>query len=133
MRRRPRAFLVDTDILIDYLNGVEAMRRVLDSPRHRASYCAVAKQELLAKPGLKTAERNRIRMLLVKHRLIPLDERIAQRFSVLLGKYAKQGLRKADALVAATAWSRRLALATNNRRHYRFISEITLLDPTELR
>ncbi len=71
-------------------------------------------------------------MLLLRHRLIPIDETIAERFSTLLVKYAKRGLRKADALVAATAWSRRVPLATGNLRHYRFITEITLLDPDEL-
>jgi predicted nucleic acid-binding protein len=71
-------------------------------------------------------------MLLAKHRLIPLDEKIAERFSRLLAKYAAQGLRKADALVAATAWSRRLPLLTRNLRHYRFISEIALIEPSEL-
>ena len=71
-------------------------------------------------------------MLLLHHRQIPVDERIAERFSSLLTKYAARGLRKADALVAATAWSRRLPLLTRNTRHYRFISEITLLSSATL-
>jgi predicted nucleic acid-binding protein len=91
-----------------------------------------AKKELLAKPGLSATERRRIQMLLQHHRLIPVDGRIAERFSSLLAKYATHGLRKADALVAATAWSRSLPLLTRNIRHYRFISEITLLNPTQL-
>ena len=132
MVRRPRSILVDTDIFIDYLNGHEQRRRVLDSSRYRVYYSAVAPKELLAKPGLTATERRRIRVLLFRHRLIPIDKAIAQRFSTLLVKYAKRGLRKADALVAATAWSRRFPLVTGNRRHYRLITEITLLDPDEL-
>jgi predicted nucleic acid-binding protein len=50
----------------------------------------------------------------------------------LLAKYANHGLRKGDALVAATAWSRTLPLLTRNIRHYRFISEINLIGPAEL-
>jgi predicted nucleic acid-binding protein len=123
---------VDTDILIDYLNGVELTKRILDSPRHRIYYSTVAKKELLAMSGLSSTERRRIRLLLLKHRLIPIDDKIAQRFSHLLAKYANQGLRKGDALVAATAWSRRLSLLTRNTRHYRFIAEITLMDPLKL-
>lgn len=103
MARRPISLLVDTDIFIDYLNGVEQTREILDSPRYRVYYSTVAKKELLAKPGLSSRERLRIRMLLLKHRLIPVDETIAERFSHLLAKYADHGLRKADALVAATA------------------------------
>ncbi|MFN3476671.1 MAG: type II toxin-antitoxin system VapC family toxin [Candidatus Methylomirabilales bacterium] len=132
MAQRPTALLVDTDILIDYLNGVEWTRAILDSPRYRVYYSPVTKKELLAKPGLSSRERRRIRTLLLKHRLIPVDETIAERFSRLLAKYADHGLRKADALVAATAWSRTLPLLTRNARHYRFISEITLIDPSEL-
>ena len=132
MALRPRSILVDTDILIDYLNGHEQRRRILDSSRYQVYYSVVARKELLGKPGLTATERRRIRMLLLRHRLIPIDKTIAEPFSTLLGKYAKRGLRKADALVAATAWSRRFPLATGNLRHYRFITEITLLDPGEL-
>lgn len=132
MAPRPAAFVVDTDIFIDYLNGVERMREILDSLRYRVYYSAVSKKELLAKRGLSSAEEQRIRLLLLKHRLIPVDEMIAQRFSHLLAQYADHGLRKADALVAATAWSRRLPLLTGNTKHYHFISEIALIDPAEL-
>lgn len=132
MARRSTAFLADTDIFIDYLNGVKRMREILDSPRYRVYYSTVTKKELLAKPGLSATERRRIRMLLLHHRLIPVDERIARRFSVLLDRYTDRGLRKADALVATTAWSRKLPLLTRNTRHYRFIAEIRLLNPAEL-
>jgi predicted nucleic acid-binding protein len=71
-------------------------------------------------------------MLLLRHRLIPVDGTIAERLSYFLAKYANNGLRKADALVAAIAWSRTLPLLTRNIRCYRFISEINLVVPAEL-
>lgn len=83
MVQRRTSFLVDTDIFIDYLNGVEQMRRLLDSTRYRVYYAMVTKKELLAKRNLSSTERRRIQMLLLKHRLIPLDEMIAERFSYL--------------------------------------------------
>lgn len=132
MVTRPGSLLADTDIFIDYLNGDERTRQILDSPQYRIYYSPVARKELLAKPGLTSAERQRIRTLLLKHRVILLDGKIADRFSSLLAKYTEQGLRKADALVAATAWSRTLPLLTRNVRHYRFISEIRLIDPLQL-
>jgi predicted nucleic acid-binding protein len=49
--RRPTAFLVDTDICIDYLNGVKRMREIVDSPGRRVYYATVTRKELLAKPG----------------------------------------------------------------------------------
>ena len=96
---------------------------------HRVYFAAITRKELLAKPRLSSTERRRVELLLLKHRLIPVDENIAENFSFLLQKYSRQGLRNADALVAATAWSRNLPLFTRNIRHYRFISEITLFDP----
>ncbi|MBI3000919.1 MAG: type II toxin-antitoxin system VapC family toxin [Deltaproteobacteria bacterium] len=133
MARSPTALLVDTDIFIDYLNGIEWTREILDSSRYRVYYSTVTRKELLAKPSLSSTERRRIQMLLLGHRSIPIDEKVAEHFSRLLQKYSHHGLRKADALVAATAWSRRLRLLTRNTRHYRFISEITLIDPLHLK
>ena len=89
MARRPTPLLADTDIFIDYLNGVQRLKEILDSPRYRVYYSVVTKKELLAKPGLSSTERRRIQQLLQKHRLIPVDETIADRFSRLLAKYAK--------------------------------------------
>lgn len=132
MARRPRSFLVDTDVFIDYLNGLQGTRKILDSPGYRIYYAAVTRKELLGKPGLSTTERQRIQHLLLTHRLIPIDDAIAECFSRLLAKYADHGLRKADALVAATAWCRKLPLLTRNTRHYRFIEEIELLNPARL-
>ncbi len=60
MVRRPTAFLVDTDILIDYLNGVQRMREILDVPRYRVYYSAVTRKEILAKRGLSAAERQEL-------------------------------------------------------------------------
>ena len=108
------------------------MREILDVPRYRVYYSAVTRKELLAKRGLSATERQKIYTLLRHHRLIPVDRQIAERFSRLLTTYAGQDIRKADALVAATAWSRNLSLFTRNIRHYRFISEISLLDEAQL-
>jgi hypothetical protein len=60
------------------------MRAVLDSPRNRVYYSAVTKKELLSKRGLSSTEDHRIRLLLLKHRLIPVDVKIAESFSYLL-------------------------------------------------
>jgi predicted nucleic acid-binding protein len=124
----PIPFLVDTDIFIDYLNGSKIAKNILDSSRHRVYYSIVTKKELFAKQGLTANERRKIRPLLLNHRLLPLNEKITKKFSVLLTKYEPQDLRKSDALVAATAAAQRLPLLTRNLKHYRFILEITLLN-----
>ncbi len=133
MAQAPSPFLVDTDIFIDYLNGNKIAKNILDSSRHRVYYSIVTKKELLAKQGLTANERRKIHLLLLNHRLLPLNEKITRKFSVLLTKYKAQDLRKSDALIAATAATQRLPLLTRNLKHYRFILEITLLDLAALR
>jgi len=92
-------------------------------------YCsAVTRKELLSKPGISNAERERILRLLRTVRVISVDSVIASAASELLQKYARGPLRVDDALIAATAWVKRLPLLTRNRKHYEFIAEITLMD-----
>jgi predicted nucleic acid-binding protein len=43
-------------------------------------------------------------------------------------KHPNGPLRVNDALIAATAWTKRLPLLTRNRKHYKFITEIALAD-----
>ena len=132
MAGRPASLLVDTDIFIDYLNGVQRAREILDSPRYIIYYSPVTRKELLRKPGLSTTELQRIRRLLLRHRVVPVDQRIARSFSRLMATFSARGLRNADALIAATAWARALPILTRNTKHYRFISEITVVDPSKL-
>jgi len=127
MGKFPSSFLIDTDIFIDYLNGVSTVKNFLDSPGHKIYYSMVTRKELLRKPGLSSIERGRIERLLAKHRLIPVDNQIAEKFSQLLSPYTGQGIRKADALIAATAWVKKLPLVTRNIKHYQFINEIDLV------
>lgn len=50
MAQRQRSLLVDTDIFIDDLNGIQRIRDILDSPQYRMYDAAVTRKELLAKP-----------------------------------------------------------------------------------
>ena len=56
-------FLVDTDILIAYLNR-RSYRSYLENSLNRIYYSAITKKELLSKPGLKASERQAILNLL---------------------------------------------------------------------
>jgi predicted nucleic acid-binding protein len=64
--------------------------------------------------------------LLGRFRMIPVDDAIAEKYWLLLKKYESQGLRQADAIVAATAWQKSLPLLTRNQKHFRYIREIEL-------
>jgi predicted nucleic acid-binding protein len=83
---------------------------------------------LLSKPGLKGNERQQILRLMRQMRVLTIDSAIAAASAILLQKYAGRLLRANDALIAATAWTKRLPLLTRNRKHYEFIEEIQLAD-----
>ena len=117
-------FLVDTDILIAYLNR-RAYRSYLENPGNRIYYSAITKKELLSKRGLKAAERRAILTLLQRFRLIPVDQRVSDQYSRLRRRYPL--LARGDALIAASALARRLPLLTQNLRHFRVVEGLILL------
>ena len=120
------ALLIDTDIFIDNLKRIQSACALLDSPQFDLYYSSWTRKELLTKPGLAESERKEIEALLGRFRMLFVDAAIAEKYWILLKKYEAQGLRQADAIVAATAWQKNLPLLTRNQRHFRFISEIGL-------
>ena len=120
------ALLIDTDVFIDYLKGIQPAQALIDSDEFDLYYSSWTRKELLAKRELTESERQEIEELLPRFRMLPVDDAIAEKYWTLLKKYESQGLRQADAIIAATAWQRSLPLLTRNQRHFRFISEIEL-------
>lgn len=117
--------LVDTDIIIDYLKGVKTAKEIFRS-RDIDIYCSIlSKKELLSKPGLKDSERIRIIKLMLRLKVLKIDENINKKYMLLIKKYGRQEL-IVDSLIAATAWAKNLPLLTRNRRHFEFIKEIKL-------
>jgi hypothetical protein len=119
-------FLIDTDIFIDYLKGISPAKAVFRS-RDIDIYCSIlTKKELLSKPGLKDSERKKIISILRDLKTISIDPDISLKYSDLLAKYHNNRLQPPDAIIAATAWSKKLPLLTRNRRHFSYIEEIKL-------
>ena len=121
--------LVDTDVLIAYLNH-RAYRSYLESAKYRVYYSAITQKELLAKRGLKTSERQAILTLLKRFRLIRIDRRVTDEYSRLRSRYPS--LAKGDALIGASALARKLPLLTQNLRHFRVIQGL-VLSPVQVR
>jgi len=117
--------LVDTDIIIDYLKGVKTAKEIFRS-RDIDIYCSIlSKKELLSKLGLKDSERIRIIKLMLRLKVLKIDENINEKYMLLIKKYGRRDL-IVDYLIAATAWAKNLPLLTRNRRHFEFIKEIKL-------
>ena len=73
-----RAFLIDTDIFIDYLKSIRSACALLDSSEFDLYYSSWTRKELLAKPGLEETERQEIEVLLARFRMISVDDTIAE-------------------------------------------------------
>jgi len=98
--------LLDTDVLIDWLQGRSWTKEVISS-RGVPLYCsAVTRKELLSKPGISSAERERILRLLRVVRVISVDSVIAAAASELLQKYPNAPLHVNDALIGQPPGSR---------------------------
>ena len=120
--------LVDTDVLIGYLNR-RSHREYLEDSTRRIYYSAVTKKELLSKPGLKASERSAILTLLRRFRQVRIDSRVARAYSELRGSNA--ALAQPDALIAASALARKLPLLTLNVRHFSRVQGLSLIGSRE--
>ncbi len=109
--------LVDTDVFIDHLRGARALR----SDGHRLHYSVITRAELFARTrGVEAAA-----VLLAPLGEIPVDRAIAER----AGRIRRDtGIRLPDALIAATAMTRSLMLATRNRKDFDRVPGLTLYD-----
>lgn len=112
--------LVDSDILIAHLRGVEAARDWLIDARGQGflAISVVSIAELVG--GMRSAERREVWQLLASFRVEPVTEIIARRAGDFRRQYRRShcGIGLGDYLIAATAEVKGYQLATLNVRHY---------------
>ena len=105
--------VVDTNILIDYLNGSEAAKRELDS--FDAIYISlISWMEILVGAG-EGDDESEVREFLRRFRVHPVDEGVAER-AVEIRRRDK--VRLPDAIIWATAQHLGLLLVTRNTRDF---------------
>ena len=105
--------LFDTNILIDYLNGIDAARRELDLHSHRL-VSLVTWMEVLA--GARTAEEEDvIDMFLRDFQVVDVTRRVA-REAVSLKR--RRRIRLPDALIWASAQVESALLVTRNTKDF---------------
>ncbi|MDI3315005.1 MAG: type II toxin-antitoxin system VapC family toxin [Mycobacterium sp.] len=112
--------LVDSDVLIAHLRGVDAARDWLTGARKRGplAISVVSVTELIG--GMRSAERREVWRLLTSFRFEPVTEIIARRAGDMMRRYRSSHNRigLGDYLIAATADVKGLELATLNVRHF---------------
>ena len=124
------AYLVDTNVLVDFTRGSSAAADYLDSLADAWSISMITCLELLA--GARTQhETTDLDLVLSGYRAIPPNEEITRRAYYLTKTYARShGLHTLDALIAATALEEGLTLATKSRKHFQMIGALSLEAPS---
>ena len=122
--------LVDSDILIQYSRGDIAAAEWLEiaSKRDELVISVVNEIELLfgSRDNRGLTE---TRQLLATFEIIQIDEVISKRASFLVDKYClSHRLEMPDAMIAATALVNNFELATINKKDFRFIEGLALVD-----
>ena len=112
--------LVDSDVLIAHLRGVNSARDwLIDARTHGPlAISVVSIAELVG--GLRSIERREVWRLLASFRADPATEIVARRAGEMMRRYRRShtGIGLGDYLIAATADVKGLQLATLNVRHF---------------
>ena len=122
------AYLIDTDILVDYIRKNPNATEYLNSVG-AWSYSVVTAMELYlgARNNNEVASLDKFLSLFPE---IPLSEESGARGRDILRKYSKSdGLDPLDALIAASAITGNFRLATKNQKHFRNIEGLDLEVP----
>jgi predicted nucleic acid-binding protein len=119
-------WVIDTDILIDYLRGIQHSTDFL-AQATKNSLCVLSTitvAELYS--GVREGKERPILDEFIKEfQIISLNEEIAQRGGLYKRDYGKShGVGLADALIAATALYCDAHLATLNKKHYPMLKNI---------
>ncbi|MBP6016591.1 MAG: type II toxin-antitoxin system VapC family toxin [Candidatus Promineofilum sp.] len=120
----PNRFLLDTDILIDYIRARAQAVKFVDNLEGELLVSAVTVAELYAGARDDT-EQQRLDDLFSAFSFIPVDKTIAKqggRYRYQYGKSHGTGLM--DALIAATAETEGATFVTFNRRHFPMIVDL---------
>jgi predicted nucleic acid-binding protein len=118
--------LADTGVFILWYRGEPNAKLLFRNPDIQIYYSRVTRKELLRSP-ISDAERRRISLLLGSLRQINPDTPVTDAYSDLLSRYPTLRHHLADALIAATSWTKDLPLVTTNVRHFKFIKEIEVI------
>lgn len=121
--------LIDSDILIDYLRGFEKARSFLvDLSRKKIFYLSVVSVVEIYS-GRETRDqkrRERIDAFLQNFEIIKLEALVAKSAGELRRDYQKPF---ADMIIAATALTYNIPLATRNIRHFQGIKSLKVSSP----
>jgi len=113
--------LVDSDVLIEHLRGKTVARDWLVGARQSSGPLAISVVSLTEiAGGMRPPERREVLRLLGSMQRFEVTEQVAWRAAMLMQDYRRShsGIGLGDYLIAATALTEGLELATLNVRHF---------------
>ena len=119
--------LVDSDVLTEHLRGKAAARDWLVGARQSSGPLAISVVSLTeVAGGMRQPERREVMRLLGSMQRFEITEQVAWRAAILMQEYRRShsGIGLGDYLIAATALTEGLELATLNIRHYPMFPEL---------
>jgi predicted nucleic acid-binding protein len=122
--------LADTDVLIDYLLGIQPMARQvrLYAEASRLSTSAVSCFELLSGAG-QNKRGDDVRRLVAGMAVLPLDVESATRAAAVQRSLKAKGfsIGMGDSLIAGIALANGLQLLTRNRKHFQQVEGLDVV------
>ena len=119
--------LADSDVLIEHLRGNTAAREWLVRARQDSGPLAISVVSLAEiVGGMRSPERREVMRLLGSMQRFEVTEQVAWRAAQLMREYRRShsGIGPGDYLIAATALTEGLELATLNVRHFPAFPEL---------
>jgi predicted nucleic acid-binding protein len=119
--------LVDSDVLIEHLRGKAAARDWLLGARQSSGPLAISVVSLTEiAGGMRSPERREVMRLLGSMHRFEVTEQVAWRAATLMREYHRShsAIGLGDYLIAATALTEGLEIATMNIRHYPMFPEL---------
>jgi len=120
-------YLLDTNAVIYYFKGIQkavAVFKLIEDANEEVNLSVITKIELLSfdnEDELKNIDR-----LLVNSRIFSLDDEIVDKTIEVRKKYK---LKLPDAIIAATAMINNLILVTHNKKDFKEIRGLKIIDP----
>ena len=120
--------VLDTNVLIEILKNNKQTIKQVESLSPPLFVSVISAMELIY-GALNNKELKKLQQFLSLFTIIQLNEKVSQQAFSLITKYAKSHtLDIPDALIAASCLENNKTLFTYNRKDFRFIPKLTLLD-----
>lgn len=119
--------LVDTDIIVDNLRGVEKASLFLkkvEKTELAGYFSTITEAELFAGRSMDSSDaRQKVAALLATMKRVPMNSLIARKAGEIK---RSRGIPLTDAIIAASALAVKANLATRNTRHFKGIEKLVL-------